>query len=116
MSEAKGQSSQKLTNKSFEDTYKSITEGEITGKLIAIAHESEDEEGNYKMGNITLKCEDGLHMYVANETKLRELETMKAQMLATRSKPTICVYVVPCVLKSGDGVRGRIAGFSPEFD
>ena len=112
-----GNPSQKLENKTFDETYKSITEGEVTGRLIAIAHESTDPETDvYKMGNISLIVEGKLHMYVCNEPKLRELETLKAQMMATRSQPKITLFIVPAVLKSGEGVRGRVAGFSPEFD
>ena len=112
-----GNPSQQLTNKTFNETYKSVTEGEVIGKLIAVVDETTDAETDaYKMGNVTLKCEDGLHMYVANQVKIREIRTLQAQMLATRSQPKITLYVVPIVLKSGEGVRGRIAGFSPEFD
>ena len=112
-----GNQNQKLEEKSFNETYKSILEGEVTGKLIAIAHESTNPETDkYTMGNITIVVDGSLHMYVCNENKLKELEVLKAQMMATRSQPKITLFIVPAVLKSGEGVRGRVAGFSPEFD
>lgn len=101
----------------FSDTYKSITDGEVIGKVISIVHEKVDEEtGKYTMGNITVKCEDGLHMYVCNEAKLNEISLLRSQMLATRSKPVFSIYVIPHTLLDGSGVRGRVSGFCPEYD
>lgn len=111
-----GNPSQKLGAKTFSEMYKSISEGELTGLLIDVAHEYETKEGKYKMGNITLKCENGYYMQVCNETKLRAIETLRAQMNATRSNPKITVFILPIELQDGSGIRGRVAGFSPEFD
>lgn len=111
-----GNPSQKLENKTFEQMYKSIKEGELTGLLIDVSHEYETKEGVYKMGNITIKNEKGYYMQVCNETKLRAIETLRAQMNATRSNPQITVFILPIELKDGSDIRGRVAGFSPIYD